>query len=173
MMQTLLFLALRATHVLCAAVWIGSTAYISLLLTPAVEDAGPVGGQIMMRLDRRGLHTYMAVVAMTTIASGAYLLWRFTGGFDPGVVATHAGMAFATGGLSGVIAGIIGATVIGRGGAQVVAIMTEAVPMPDGPAKGALMQRAAGLRMRIKAATRVVIALQSTALILMAVGHYV
>ena len=129
MMQTLLFLALRATHVLCAAVWIGSTAYISLLLTPAVEDAGPVGGQIMMRLDRRGLHTYMAVVAMTTIASGAYLLWRFTGGFDPGVVATHAGLAFATGGLSGVIAGIIGATVIGRGGAQVVAIMTEAVPM--------------------------------------------
>ena len=168
MMQTLLFLALRATHVLCAAVWIGSTAYISLLLTPAVEDAGPVGGQIMMRLDRRGLHTYM-----TTIASGAYLLWRFTGGFDPGVVATHAGMAFATGGLSGVIAGIIGATVIGRGGAQVIAIMTEAVPMPDGPAKGALMQRAAGLRMRIKAATRVVMALQSTALILMAVGHYV
>ena len=101
MMQTLLFLALRATHVLCAAVWIGSTVYISLLLTPAVEDAGPVGGQIMMRLDRRGLHTYMAVMAMTTIASGAYLLWRFTGGFDPGVVATHAGMAFATGGLRG------------------------------------------------------------------------
>jgi uncharacterized membrane protein len=90
MMHTLLFLALRATHVLCAAVWIGSTAYISLLLTPAVEDAGPVGGQIMMRLDRRGLHTYMAVVAMTTIASGAYLLWRFTGGFDPGVGATQA-----------------------------------------------------------------------------------
>jgi hypothetical protein len=35
------------------------------------------------------------------------------------------------------------------------------------------MQRAAGLRLRIKAATRVVIGLQSTALILMAVGHYV
>jgi hypothetical protein len=35
------------------------------------------------------------------------------------------------------------------------------------------MQRAAGLRMRIKAATRVVVALQATALILMAVGHYV
>jgi len=45
--------------------------------------------------------------------------------------------------------------------------MTEAVPMPDGPAKGALMQRAAGLRLRIKSATRIVMALQATALILM------
>jgi hypothetical protein len=172
-MSTLVFLALRATHVLCAAVWIGSTAYISLLLTPAVEDAGPAGGQIMMRLDRRGLHTYMAVVAVTTILSGAYLLWRFTGGFDPGVVATHAGIAFGSGGLFGVLAGIIGATVVGRSGAQVVAIMTEAVGVPDGPARGALMQRAGALRQRIKGATRVVMMLQVTALVLMSLGHYV
>jgi hypothetical protein len=51
--------------------------------------------------------------------------------------------------------------------------MSEAVPLPDGPAKGALMQRAAALRQRIKAATRVVVALQATALLLMSVGHYV
>jgi uncharacterized membrane protein len=172
-MNTLIFLALRATHVLGAAVWIGSTAYISLLLTPAVEDAGPAGGQIMMRLDRRGLHTYMAVVAVTTILSGAYLLWRFTGGFDPGVVATHAGIAFGSGGFFGVLAGIIGATVVGRSGAQVVAIMAEAVGAPDGPARGALMQRAAVLRQRIKGATRLVMMLQVTALILMSLGHYV
>jgi uncharacterized membrane protein len=172
-MNTIAFLALRATHVLCAAVWIGSTAYISLLLTPAVEDAGPAGGQIMMRLDRRGLHTYMAIVAVTTILSGAYLLWRFTGGFDPGVVATHAGLAFGFGGVCGVLAGVIGATVVGRSGAQVVAIMTEAVGVPDGPAKGALMQRAAALRQRIKGGTRVVMGLQATALVLMSLGHYV
>jgi uncharacterized membrane protein len=172
-MNTIAFLALRATHVLCAAVWIGSTAYISLLLTPAVEDAGPAGGQIMMRLDRRGLHTYMAVVAVTTILSGAYLLWRFTGGFDPGVIATHAGIAFGSGGLSGVLAGVVGATVVGRSGSQVVAIMTEAVGVPDGPARGALMQRAAALRERIKGGTRVVMMLQVTALVLMSLGHYV
>ena len=172
-MSTIAFLALRATHVLCAAVWIGSTAYISLLLTPAVEDAGPAGGQIMMRLDRRGLHTYMAIVAVTTIVSGAYLLWRFTGGFDPGVVGTHAGIAFGIGGVCGVLAGIIGATVVGRSGAQVAAIMTEAVGVPDSPAKGALMQRAAALRQRIKGGTRVVMGLQATALVLMSLGHYV
>ena len=172
-MNTILFLGLRAMHVLFAAVWMGSTAYISLLLTPAVEDAGPAGGQIMMRLDRRGLHTYMAAVAMTTVFSSAYLLWRFSGGFDPGVLATHAGVAFGTGGLAGLVAAIVGATVVGRSGAQVVTIMTQAAGVPDGPARGALMQRAGALRGRIKSGTRVVMALQAAALILMSVGHYV
>ena len=172
-MNSLMFLVLRAAHVLCAAVWIGSTFYISLLLTPAVEDAGPAGGQIMMGLDRRGLHRYMALVSMTTIVSGVYLLWRFTGGFDPAVAATHAGIVFGIGGVSGVTAGIIGATVVGRSGSQVVAIMKEAAIVSDGAAKGALMQRAAGLRRRIKGGTRVIMVLQALALMLMAVGHYV
>ena len=172
-MNVLMFLALRAAHVLCAGVWIGSTAYVSLLLGPVVEEAGPAGGQIMMRLDRRGLHTYMAVISITTVLSGAYLLWRFTGGFDLSVVATHAGVAFGTGGAAGVLAGIIGATVIGRCSAQVMAIMGEAVPLADGPAKGALMQRAGALRARIKRATHAVMGLQATALVLMSVGHYV
>lgn len=173
MMQTLMFLALRASHVLFAAVWIGSTVYISILQTPAVEDAGPAGGQMMMRLDRRGLHTYMAAVAFTTVLSGAYLLWRFTGGFDPSVIVTHAGLAFGAGGTAGVLAAIVGATVVGRSGAQVVAIMTQAAGVPDGAARGALLQRAGLLRGRIKAGTRVVMGLQATALVLMSVGHYV
>ena len=173
MMHSVMFLALRATHVLFAAVWIGSTAYVMLLLGPVVEEAGPAGGQIMMRLDRRGLHKYMSVVAITTMVSGAYLLWRFTGGFDPGVIATHAGMAFGGGGVAGILAGVIGATVVGRSGAQVATIMGRAIAIPDGPEKGVLMQRASALRQRIKGGTRVVITLQATALLLMSVGHYV
>jgi hypothetical protein len=172
-MNVLMFLALRAAHVLFAGVWIGSTVYVSLLLGPVVEEAGPAGGQIMMRLDRRGLHTYMGAVAMTTMATGAYLLWRFTGGFDPSVIVTHAGIAFGAGGVSGLLAGIIGAAVVGKSASQMVSIMTEATGVPDGPAKGALMQRAVALRGRIKGGTRLVMALQTVALVLMSVGHYV
>ena len=173
MISSLMFLTLRATHVLFAAVWIGSTFYMSLLLTPVVEESGPAGGQMMMRLDRRGLHQYMGIVAITTMASGLYLLWRFTGGFDLSVAATHAGIAFSIGGASGLLAGILGATVVGRSGAQVVAIMTEAAGVPEGPARGALMQRAATLRQRIKGGTRMIMVLQGIALLMMSVGHYV
>ena len=78
------------------------------------------------------------------------------------------------GGVAGILAGIVGATVIGPSGSQVVAIMTKATVFTDGPEKGALMQRAAALRQRIKGGTRLVIkALQATALLLMSVGHYV
>jgi hypothetical protein len=172
-MNTVMFLVLRATHILFAGVWIGSTVYSSLLLTPVIEESGSAGGQVMMRLGRRGLDVYMRALGMTTIVTGLYLLWRFTGGFDPAVAATHAGVAFGVGGLAGLAAGVVGAAVIGRSAGQVMKILTDATSMADGPAKGALLQRAAGLRHRIKAATRVVMVLQATALVLMAVGHYV
>jgi len=45
--------------------------------------------------------------------------------------------------------------------------------MTDGPAKGALIQQTVGLRRRIKAGSSVVIVLQTMALVLMAVGHYI
>jgi alanine dehydrogenase len=103
-----------------------------------------------------------------------YLLRHFAGAFDVAtIVASHAGIVFATGGVSGILAGVIGGGVVGRGSAQLTALMGAAMPLPDGPAKGSLMQQAAALKQRVKMATRLVIALQMTALVCMAVGHYV
>ena len=171
-MNALLFLAVRASHVLMAALWIGSAVFVSVLLTPAVEAAGSSGGQVMLRL-RRGVSLYMAVLASTTVLTGLYLFWRFTGGFDPAVSASHAGLAFGMGGASGILAGIIGGGVVGRSANGVANLTGQAIGMPDGPAKGALMQQAAQLRRRVKIGTRVVIMFQMIALVLMAVGHYV
>jgi hypothetical protein len=169
-MMTALFLVLRAMHVLVAGVWIGSTVFVVKMLTPAIDDAGPAGGQVMMRMN---VTKFMAAFAVTTVATGAYLLWRFTGGFDPGVIMTHAGLAFGTGGTAGLLAGIIGGAVVGRSAVRVSAIMRQAVGVPDGPSKGVLLQQAAVLRRRIHRGSQVVLALQTTALVLMSVGHYV
>ena len=173
MLNILIFLALRVLHVLCAATWIGTTVFTSLLLGPAVDDSGPSGGQVMARLDRRGFHAYMAILAGTTVLTGVYLLWRFTGGFGSGVVATHAGLAFGVGGVSGVLALIVGAAIVGRSAKQVVDLMGRATGMPDSPAKGSLVQQASAARRRMKAGARVVLLLQAVALVLMTVGHYV
>lgn len=171
-MMTIVFLVLRALHVLVAAVWIGSTVFVSRMLTPVIEEAGPAGGQVMMRMNR-GLTAYMAAVAAATVTTGVYLLWRFTGGFDPGVITTHAGLAFGTGGTAGILAGIVGGAVVGRSAVKVTAVMRQAVGMPDGPAKSVLVQQAASLRQRMHRGTSVVLALQAIALVLMSVGHYV
>ena len=173
MLNIVIFLGLRVLHVLFAATWIGTTVFLSLLLAPVVDESGPAGGLVMARLDRRGFHTYMATVGGMTVLTGAYLLWRFSGGLASSVIATHAGIAFGIGGVSGILAFVIGGAVVGRSGKQVVDLMGRASSMPDGPAKGSLVQRATAARGRLKVGAKVVLLLQAVALVLMAVGHYV
>ena len=173
MLNILIYLAVRVLHVLFAAIWIGSTVFTSLLLAPAADEAGRAGGEVMARLDRRGFHVAMATFAGTTVLSGVFLLWRYTGGFDPTVIATPTGIAFIAGGSAGVLASIVGGGVVGRNAKRVLAIMGQAVALPDGEAKGSLVLQAAAARRRVKAGSQVVMALQAAALLLMTVGHYV
>ena len=96
-MNVITFLAIRSAHVLVAGLWIGSTVFGGVLLMPAIDAAGASGGLVMMRLAKKGYATFMSAISLTTLATGVYLLWRFTGGFDTSVAATHAGMAFGAG----------------------------------------------------------------------------
>jgi uncharacterized membrane protein len=171
-MNVFVFLGLRALHVLVAATWIGSTIFISTLLTPAVDASGPSGGQVMMNINRRGIGVYMSLLGVMTVLSGIYLLWHFAGGFGS-VGDTRAGIAFGIGGVAGILAGIIGGAIVGRSARQVDTLMHEAAALPEGPAKSAVLQRGAPLWQRIKTGERLVIACQLVALVLMAVGHYV
>ena len=169
----LVFLGLRALHVLLAAIWIGSTVFVSYLLMPAMEQSGPAGGQVMMKINARGLTTYMAVLGGTTVLTGLYLYWRFTGGFGADVSSTHAGIAFGVGGAAGILAAIIGGSVVGRSANKLMEILEQAPRLPDGPEKGALLAQAATLQQRLKSGGSAVVVLQTIALLLMAVGHYI
>ena len=171
-MSLFLFLGLRALHVLLAATWIGSTIFISTLLAPAVDASGTSGGQVMMNINRRGITAYMGALGGMTIVTGLYLLWHFAGSFAS-IPSSHAGIAFAIGGTSGILAGVIGGGVVGRSGVKIAALMREAAGLADGPAKAELIGRSVPLHHRMKIGSRVVIGLQLVALGLMAVGHYV
>ena len=127
----------------------------------------------MAALARRGMNTFMTIVGASTLVTGVYLLWRFTGEFDPVVVATRAGAAFAIGGFAGILAGIVGGGVVGRSAGKVAALMSRAASVPDARAQGPIIEEAAALRRRMKAGARVVLALQTAALVLMALGHYI
>ncbi len=172
-MNSALFLVVRAAHVAAAAVWIGSHIFSTFMLMPAIDAAGPSGGQVMMRITRRGIVGYMFTVATLTIASGLLLFWRFTGGFDPAVAATHAGLAFGFGGTAGVLAGAIGGGVIGRSARRIAGIAGRLATLPDGAEKANLVWQAAALRRRMKVGSQFVTVLQVVAVVLMAIGHYV
>lgn len=169
---TLVFLFVRVLHVLLAAVWLGATVFVSLLLMPAVNAAGPAGGQIMISLNKR-IVPFFASLGGLTVLTGIYLYWRFTGGFDPVISRSNAGMAFGIGGVAGVLAAIIGGSVVGRSSKRVVEIMQQVATMGDGAQKTSMIQEANGLKERMATSGAVVLVLQIVATVLMALGHYI
>ena len=167
------FLAIRAAHVLVAALWIGASVFASALLMPAVDASGRSGGQVLDRLMRRGFDVYMTAVGITTVLSGIYLFWRFTGGFDLSVSTSHAGLVFGIGGVAGVLAGVVGGGVVGRSSKKLRSIVTTSITVADDGVHRALLGEIDALKQRMKFGSQAVVVLQTIALVCMSVGHYV
>ena len=171
-MGTVFFLTMRVLHVLLAAIWVGATVFTTFLLMPVIESSGPAGGQVMMGLNRRKLTPFFAAMGGSTVLTGIYLYWRFTGGFDPEVSRTNAGLAFGIGGVAGILAVIVGGSVVGRSANKLMTLMEQAMKLPE-VQRGPLMKEAESLRQRMKSAGSIVLVMQVIALILMALGHYI
>lgn len=168
-----LFLAIRAVHVLLAAAWVGTVAFVHLVLSPALDDIGPSGAALMAALSRRGFHPLIATVGGTTVLTGLWLYWRFTGGFDPTASATMGARVFGAGGVAGILALIIGGAIVGRTARKLEALGAKVSATSDAAARGALLNEITATKRRLAAAGRIVLALQVVALLCMAVGHYV
>ena len=169
---TLVFLVLRASHVLLAAVWVGSTAFTVFFVMPAFKDLGSAGGPMMGAIARKGLNAFMAVLGGLTVVSGFYLYWRLTGGFDPALSATHGAMVFGTGGIAGLISLVIGGAVVGRSMKRMGELDATASALPEGPERARLIGESHAARDRGLTGARLVLALQAIAVICMAIGHY-
>ena len=140
---------------------------------PVVESSGPIGGQIMQSLEKKGMTAFFGAMGGLTVLTGIYLYWRFTGGFDPEVSRSHAGMAFGIGGVCGLLAVIIGGAIVGRSAKGVVALMEQMLTTTDGARKAALMQEASALKGKLATWGMIVLLLQVVATVLMALGHYI
>jgi hypothetical protein len=167
------FLAVRAAHVLLAAAWLGTAAFIYLFLSPALDEMGPSGAALMTIMGRRGFHPLIAAVGGTTVLTGLWLYWRFTGGFDPTASATMGARVFGAGGVAGILALVIGGAIVGRSAKKLEALAAKIPATSDAAARTALLTEIAATKRRMGVFGRVVLALQVVALVCMAVGHYV
>jgi hypothetical protein len=169
----LVFLAARLVHVLLAALWIGGVALMVLFVMPATKEAGVAAGPLLGAMARRGLNAFFGAVGGITVLTGIYLYWRFTGGFAPELSATRSAMVFGTGGIAGILAVIIGGAVVGRNANRMGQLGGQAMALPEGAERAALMAQSAAARDRSMSAARIVLVLQAIALGCMAIGHYV
>lgn len=170
--STLLFLVLRAAHVLIGAIWIGAVAFTTFFLMPSLAEAGPAAGPVMGALMRRKIHVFMASLGGTTVLTGFYLYYRFTGGFDPTLAGSRGARVFGTGGLAGLIALIVGGAVVSRHAKKMGELGARIASAPESE-RGALAAQMAAARQGAQTASRIVVALQVIAIVLMALGHYV
>ena len=167
------FLIIRVLHILFAAIWFGAAVAMIFFVAPSIKEAKGGGGAVMAGVLRRKYPEIIQGIAGLTVLSGLYLYWRFTGGFDPVISASMAGRVFGTGGVAGILAIVIGASVVARSMKKAGAIMAKAGSLPDGPEKLALIQSVAPLQARAELFGRIVIVLMVIAIVTMSIGHYV
>jgi hypothetical protein len=168
-----LFLVVRAAHVLLAAAWLGTVAFIYLVLSPALDEVGASGMALMTVMSRRGFHPLIAAVGGTTVLTGLWLYWRFTGGFDPTASATMGARVFGAGGVAGILALVIGGAIVGRTAKKLEALGAKVAGTSDATARTGLLAEITATKRRLAVSGKVVLALQVVALLCMAVGHYV
>jgi hypothetical protein len=171
--SSLAFLAVRALHVLLAAAWLGTTAFIYLFLSPALEELGPASATLMAAMGRRGIDALMASVGGLTVLTGIWLYWRFTGGFDPAASATMSARVFGMGGVAGILSLIVGGAVVGRTARKMTALAAKAGATTDVAQRTAIAAEIVPLKRRLSVWGKTVLALQVVALVCMAIGHYV
>lgn len=165
------YLSIRALHVLCGALWAGFAVFGAVWLMPMMQDLGPDAAKAGQSLERRGFMAAVPVVALLAILSGAWLYWRFTGGFGPEASATPAAMAFGTGGVLAILSWILGGLFIGRSMAKAGALSIAAAKAPEAE-RGKMLAQAAALRRSAMLFNRLVALLLVIIVTLMSVAHY-
>lgn len=167
-----LMVVFRLVHVVCGALWVGMVVFTTWFLMPAVRDAGPDGGKVLAALQRRGIMTLMPALAIATLVSGLGLYWRVSGSLDGDFATSPMGLAFGIGGVSAIVAYLVGITVMRPSMMRATALLAEMGATPGAPDAAGRMEEVGRLRARAAAAGRAVATLLLVSVALMAVARY-
>ena len=161
----------RVIHIGLGTFWAGAMIFNAAFLVPSMRDAGPDGAKVAAGLMRRNFMTVVPAVAVLTLLSGFYLLWKVSAGLAPGYMGTPIGIAFSSGMLASLVAFAIGITMVRPSMLKAAAIgQTLGTASPaDRDRIGAEIQ---ALRARAASAGQAVAWLLGIAVITMAVARY-
>lgn len=167
-----LLLVLRLVHIVLGSVWVGIVVFNTIFLGPAVQELGSDGGKVMGVLVRRGMMTFLPIVALGTILSGVWLLWKVSLGFNEHYFHTAAGHAFAGGGAMAIIAYLIGITLLRPSMLRAGALAQGMAQVTDETERSARQRQIQILRSRARRSGQVVATLLLLSTAAMAVGRY-
>jgi uncharacterized membrane protein len=166
------YLVIRVVHIVSTGIWLGMALMSALFMMPAIGESGPEGGKVMAAMQKRGLVSFVPIIATFSIASGLWLYWRYTAGFSPEMSRTPSAMAFGAGGALGILAYLIGIP-IGPSLARAKRLSVEAASMPEGADRASRLATADRLRRRALISTRIAAALILITSAIMSVSLFV
>lgn len=164
-------IVLRLIHIGGGIYWAGTIFFFTTYLEPALRALGPDGGKVMIKLFERRFLNVVPAIAFLTLASGAWLMWITSGGFDPVWTRSALGMALQAGGTLAIIAFLVGVFVM-RPAAAATWELAKKMPTADDATRGALTAEMGRLRARSVLAARIIFALLAATVTLMAAARY-
>lgn len=162
----------RLLHVGLGVFWAGTIVFNATFLAPAIRDAGPDGAKVGAGLLQRRFADVMPVVAVLTILSGSYLLWRASGGFTTAYLTSRTGITLSAGALAALVGFGIGVAVMRPAMLGAAALSKSAASAAPEQREGMVAQ-AQALRLRAGSAGKVVAWLLTVSTVAMAVARYV
>jgi hypothetical protein len=168
----LLVIVLRLTHVVAGSLWVGMATFVTYFFQPALQEAGPEGGKVMMAVQRRGIMTIMPSLAVATLISGLWLYVRAAGGDHGAFARSGPGMAFGLGGLAAIAAFVLGMVVMRPAMMKSVALAQSLGPSATPDERQRVGAEAQRLRARGSVSGKAVTHLLFFAVAAMAVARY-
>ena len=101
-------LVLRLLHIVLGVFWAGVVFFLVLYLGPAIQRAGPDGGMVMQEINKARFFEVMPLAALITIATGVWLMWLVSNGFDTPFFSSRWGISLSVGGAAAIVAFVIG-----------------------------------------------------------------
>ena len=167
-----LIIILRIVHVLGGIMWVGSALFSARFLMPAIQDAGPDGMKVAAALQKRGMMTFMPLVAIFTIVSGFWLYSHDSGGMDSGFMRSNMGMTFGIGGVLALAVFVLGIAIGMPAMRKAGALQRSLASLPES-GRASVQAQIGQLQMRAGAIARLGAPLLLAAAIAMAIARYV
>lgn len=130
-------IVLRIVHIFAGAFWFGAAAFFTVFVEPVAAELGPQGQPFMERLTRRKLPQVITASAALAVGAGILLYWEASAGLTGAWMKSGPGVTFTIGGLTAIVAFLVGGFVI-RPGVQKLGELSAA-ESPDVPAIQSLL----------------------------------
>jgi uncharacterized membrane protein len=166
-------LVLRLVHIFGGIFWVGSLAFTTFFLIPALGASPAVAGQVMAGLQKRRLFPILPIVALLTIASGLRLLMIASAGFSGAYFATATGRTFGASGVAATIAFLLSVLVSRPGFVRVGRLGASLATAADENARQRIASEMQRLSRRVAIANASVVVLLLFAAAGMAIARYV